>query len=283
MNDGFLYPYPVYMEHQVQACKILLVNETITLAYKKTIFLFLFICIFQIFSCATDKTRFGKKAGLLENMGNSLFLAGKPREALPYLLETEKMEPLNPVVQRELALIYQNIYQYDLAFVHIEKAIKLKPDFSEAYNDMGVFYSQQGKLEDALDCFNKALKNVLYKTPYFAYHNIGLVYFRMKDYNKAIEFYKKSISLSPSYMEAYFDLANTYEVLGDNVKTINTYKKIIDLGPGSLAPYLALAKVYKKTGQIDMAIDKLNYIVGIDPRSPIAHEAIKLLDEIQSR
>ena len=271
------------MEHQVRACKIVLVNETITLAYKKIFFLFLFICIFQIFSCATDNTRHGKKAGLLENMGNSLFLAGKPREALPYLLETEKMEPLNPVVQRELALIYQNINQYDLAFVHIKKAIKLKPDFSEAYNDMGVFYSQQGKLEDALDCFNKALKNVLYKTPQFAYHNIGLVYFRMKDYNKAVEFYLKSISLSPNYMEAYFDLANTYEVLGDNVKTINTYKKIIDLGPGSLAPYLALAKVYKKTGQIDMAIDKLNYIVGIDPRSPIAHEAIKLLDEIQSR
>ena len=261
-----------------------MVNEKIILVSKRTISLLLIISIFQIFSCATNNTRLNKdeKARLLKNMGNSLFYAGKPRDALPYLLKAEKIDPLNPDIQRELALVYREIKQYDLAFVHFKEAIKLKPDFSEAYNDMGVLYSLQGKVDEALECFNKAVKNILYRTPHFAYHNMGLVYFKMKDYSRAIEFYKKALSVSPGYVEAYFGIAEIYELLGENEKAILTYDQIKKQAPESLVPYLAQAELYRKTGQIDKSIDNLNYIIGIDPRSQVAREAIKLLEEIQS-
>lgn len=243
------------------------------------------IVLILSFSCAGTLTQSSKKdkAKVLERLGNSLFVQGNAREGLAKLLDAEKLDPSSPYIQHEIALVYMKLNQFDLSLQHFKRAIDLKPDFSDAYNNMGILYSQKGDWKNALTYFNKALSNILYRTPQFAYHNMGLVYFQMKDYTRAIELYKKAISLSPDYTEAYFDLAHTYEVLGENDKAVDTYEKIIELKPDSLPPYLALAKLYRKTGQIDAAYAKLNYIVGTDPRSPIAREAIKMMEEIKSR
>ena len=37
------------------------------------------------------------------------------------------------------------------------KALSLKPDSAEAYNNMGVTLKEQGKLEEAIEAYNKAL------------------------------------------------------------------------------------------------------------------------------
>ena len=41
--------------------------------------------------------------------------------------------------------------------------------------------------------FEKAASNILYRTPHFAYRNIGLVHFNRKDYHMAIELFQVSI------------------------------------------------------------------------------------------
>lgn len=250
---------------------------------KKTIYLLLILFLFEIFSCTTNyRQNKNEKFYLLKNMGNSLFLAGKPREALPYLLKAEKIDPSNPDIQRELALVYQDIKQYDLAIVHYKEAIELKPDFSEAYNDLGVSYSQQGRLDWAMDCFNKAVQNILYTTPHFAYHNMGLIHIKKNDIEKAIHYYQKAIELEPDYSAAYFDMGRAYELSGRYNDAESTYKKIMEIIPSSLIPHLELARVYKKTGQMEKSVDKLNFIIGTDPRSTVAREALKMLEVIRS-
>jgi type IV pilus assembly protein PilF len=238
-----------------------------------------------LFSCAGTVPSSSKKETAMgyQRLGNSLFLQGNTREALVQLLEAEKLDSANADLQQELALVYQKLDQFDLSLKHFKKAIDLKPDFPDAYNNMGTLYSQKMDWENALKCFEKAANNILYHTPQFAYHNMGLVYFHKKDYQRAIELYQKAISLSPEYEPAYFDLAKVYELLEENDKAFVIYEKIIDLVPDSLVSYLAMARLYYKTGQSDKAIEKINFIVGTDPRSPIAREAIKLLETIQSR
>ncbi len=238
-----------------------------------------------LFSCAGSVPNLSKKEKALayQRLGNSLFIQGNARDALVQLLEAEKLDNRNPDLQHDLALVYQKLDQFDLSLRHFRKAIDLKPDFPDAYNNMGTLYSQKLDWDNAMKCFEKAASNILYRTPHFAYHNMGLVYFHKKDYQRAIELYQKAISLSPGYEPAYFDLAKAYELIGQNDRAFSTYEKIIDIVPDSLASYLAMARLYHKTGQIEKAKEKINFIVGTDPRSQIAREAIKLLEEIQSR
>ena len=37
------------------------------------------------------------------------------------------------------------------------KALAIKPDYAEAYNNMGIALKEQGKLEEAIEAYNKAL------------------------------------------------------------------------------------------------------------------------------
>ena len=50
-----------------------------------------------------------EKAAALERLGNSLFLQGNAREGLAKLLEAEKLDPANPEIQHEIAIIYQKL------------------------------------------------------------------------------------------------------------------------------------------------------------------------------
>jgi type IV pilus assembly protein PilF len=238
-----------------------------------------------LFSCAgtMPSATSKEKAKAYQRLGNSLFMQGNTRDALVQLLEAEKLDHSNADLQHELALVYQKMNQFDLSLKYFNKAIDLRADFPDAYNNMGTLYSQKMDWENAIKCFEKAASNILYRTPHYAYHNMGLVYFHQKDYQRAIELYQKAISISPEYEPAYFDLAKVYELLEENDKAFDTYKKIIDIVPDSLTSYLAMARLYYKTGQKEMAIDKINFIIGTDPRSQIAREAMKLLEEIQSR
>ena len=52
------------------------------------------------------------------------------------------------------------------------KALAIKPDYAEAYNNMGMFSQEQGKLEEAIEAYNKALA---IKPDYAdAYNNMGM-------------------------------------------------------------------------------------------------------------
>ena len=41
------------------------------------------------------------------------------------------------------------------------KALAIKPDYAEAYNNMGIALKDQGKLEEAIEAYNKALASSL--------------------------------------------------------------------------------------------------------------------------
>src|SRR4030042_4345760 len=85
-------------------------------------------------SLKTDDTKASARA--LEDMGIALVRQGNPREGLAYLLKAEEIDPNNPDIEYQLAIVYQDIEAYDLALQHFKKAIRLKLDFSDAINDM---------------------------------------------------------------------------------------------------------------------------------------------------
>jgi hypothetical protein len=69
------------------------------------------------------------------------------------------------------------------------------------------------KYEEAIICYENALK-VNTKSPEI-YNDLGSTYFKMGFYNKALENYNKSILLSKSYADAYFNRAMLKLLNGD--------------------------------------------------------------------
>ena len=63
--------------------------------------------------------------------------------------------------------------KFDVSIETYNKAISLKPDYAEAYNNMGAALKDQGKMEDALKAFDKTIK--LKPNHIEAYNNIGII------------------------------------------------------------------------------------------------------------
>lgn len=93
--------------------------------------------------------------------------------------------------------------EYEKAIGHYTKAIRLKPDLVEAYNNRGVAYGYKGKFDQAIQDFNKAIDlNPQHAT---VYNNRGNAYKVKDDVDQAIRDYTKAIDLNPQHAEAYYN------------------------------------------------------------------------------
>jgi tetratricopeptide (TPR) repeat protein len=74
--------------------------------------------------------------------------------------------------------------------------------------DEGVALSRDGKYDDSVAAFNRAI--ALNPKCQDCFYNIGFAYSQKKDYAQAEENYKKALEVKPDYAEAYNGLANIY-------------------------------------------------------------------------
>ena len=108
----------------------------------------LFLILLLIFpvSCATNRTGELRRAEALRNLGNALVAEGKVRQGYGELLKAHKLDPKNPELNQELALACRGLDKYDLALQYFNRALKLKPDFPEARNNMGTVVPAHGEV-----------------------------------------------------------------------------------------------------------------------------------------
>ena len=101
--------------------------------------------------------------------------------------------PYEPVLWNILGASRSQIGMLEEAIDAYKKTISLRPDYAEAYSNMGVAYRNMGKPDEAIDTYKKAIS--IY--PYYAesYNNMGIVLKDQGNYGDAVNAYKKSISL----------------------------------------------------------------------------------------
>lgn len=101
------------------------------------------------------------------------------------------------------------------AIEYLNNAIKLQPDYAEAYIGRGFAYFSLGQHQRAIEDFNKAIRLKPDNTD--AYVSRGLSYNGLGQYQRAIEDYNEAIRLKPDYAEAYVSRGNAYANLGQRV------------------------------------------------------------------
>ena len=92
---------------------------------------------------------------------------------------------------------------YQEAITHYAAALKLKPDFLEAYRNRGRTYYFLNEYTEAIQDYSKAIE----LAPKYVelYHDRGLVYFAKGDLDSAFEDYNKGIELDPKDRMFYYE------------------------------------------------------------------------------
>ena len=111
----------------------------------------------------------------------------------------------------------------------IRGIIKDKPDFETAYLGLGNALKEQGKLEEAVEAYKKALA---VKPDYAdAYYNIGVTVQEQGKLEEAIEAYNKVLAIQPDYDDAYYNMGNVLKKQGKLEEAIEAYSKALAIKP----------------------------------------------------
>jgi len=86
----------------------------------------------------------------------------------------------------------------------------------------------QGREDLEIEDFEQAIK---INPDYFdAYHNLGYLYGKGNQLQKSLEYFNKALEINPAHTKALLDRSYTYHLLGNEKKSEEDLKKSCDLG-----------------------------------------------------
>lgn len=167
-----------------------------------------------------------------------------------YLESALILDPSNPAVQYELGslalsdALRQKETSADASDLlkkadeHLERAIGLKPDYAEAYLQMGVVRTHQNNKAEALRLFNVAMK-----------YNVELTLVKSAD------------------AELFYSLGVAYRSIQEYPLALNAFQRAISLIPGHANSLYQIALINEDQGDMKAALQIIQYLLGADPKN----------------
>jgi lipoprotein NlpI len=160
---------------------------------------------------------------------------------------------------------YRSKGDYDRAIHDFDQAIRLKPDFANAFNNRGIAYDYKGNYDRAIQDFDQAIR--LQPDYADAFNNRGLVYGEKGNYDRAIQDFDQAIRLRPAYAEALDNRAGAYLFKGDYDRAIQDYDQAIRVEPNNAGNFNDRAIAYNGKKNYHRALQDLDHAVQLSPRN----------------
>ena len=160
---------------------------------------------------------------------------------------------------------YNDINNYDISLPNLKYAAQLAPyngrilhALGSTYYNMNIFY----KAEETLQ------KTKKYKTEVNTYYNLGLLYSKTGQYEKAEEEFKQAVYLNPEFVKGYHYLGLLYFQKGDFDKAIGQWNEILKIEANLPNKYIVLNNLGIAYNKKEMPDKALEYFVQALPLVP---------------
>ena len=151
----------------------------------------------------------------------------------------------------------------------LDKALQLKPDFAEAYNNRGNTLQKLGRSNDALDSYDKALQiNPRYTE---AHNNQGLALHELGRMQEALDSFDKALQLKPDFAEAYNNRGLALRELGQLEKSLDSFDNALQFDPQCVNTCYNRGNVLRKLGRLQEALDSFDKALQLKPDLAEAH------------
>ena len=216
-------------------------------------------------------------------LGASRAKVGMLEKALHALNNSILLKPDYADAYYNLGYTLYYLEKLDEAIEAYKKCISLKPDYAEAYSNLGVALKNQDKLDEAIEAIKKSIS--LKPNDAEAFSNLGVALKNQGKFNESIEAHKKSILLRPSRAEAYNNLGNALKEYGRLEDALENYNKSISLKPDYAEAYCNMSYIYNLYGDLKKGLElyewrqKQQKPPVIAPRKNLIWDGVKPLSE----
>jgi tetratricopeptide (TPR) repeat protein len=148
---------------------------------------------------------------------------------------------------------YRDIKDNDRAMTDFGRAIQINPNYSEAYAYRGYVYLDKGDYDQAIADFNTAIRSLPDWTWLYSYR--GDAYRQKGDYDRAIADFSTAIRSFPDWTFLYSYRGDAYRQKGDYDRAIADCNEAIRLGASDWASvYECRGLAYEKKGNFSSAL-----------------------------
>jgi len=179
---------------------------------------------------------------------------GHMQDAVRELQLSLENDPDYPEANNAMGLLLHLAFRRpDEAVAHYERALKVRPTFSEARNNLANVHLDQGRYEQAIKLYELVLNDMVYPTPYIAQGNLGWAYYKKGETNRALENIKAAVTTNPAFCLGYKNLGLIYDETGRTEDACRQFTRYRENCPEVADAYMREGVCEAKRGQVDAA------------------------------
>jgi predicted O-linked N-acetylglucosamine transferase (SPINDLY family) len=250
----------------------------------------------QVLAQAPAHTLALYRSGLLELQD------GHPDTALALVEQAIAADAKEPRYHFVLGQALQALGRWDKAIDAYESALKLQPDFLDAWNSLGICRQRRGQFPQAATAYRRALllesKNagvmanlgtVLREMgeltqavdllraaadlePASTSHslNLGIAYWNQGNFAAAERTLNETLARAPHDADAVFNLGNALHGLGRQREAIDRYRQALKLRPDYVDALINLGNVHTELGEFASGMEAYDAALRAHPDSAVA-------------
>ena len=180
---------------------------------------------------------------------------------------------------------YYNQGDYDQALKICDEALKRQPENYYIYNLKARIYLVRGDLDTAMELCKASMD--IFKVNSSAYAIRAMIYYEMQDYPKVLEDCQTAMRLNPNDALAYnvrgrLEMKAAQADIRELDKAIADYTRSIELQPGDPKIYWNRAIAYSQKGDLASAAADLRMIISLTRDPELVRKAELFLEEINA-
>lgn len=163
-------------------------------------------------------------------------------------------------------------YHYGKLFEEAEEAyqgaLKRRPNFPEATDNLAALVA---KNQATLAAASAAYEDLTGHVDYRFYYDLGLEFFRKKNYPEAAAAFEKTVDLKDDFAQAYNNIGYTYLMQRKREEAIKPLRKAVDLKSDFPQALSNLGYALYRTGQYEEAIKYMRKDIALRPNRGQSH------------
>jgi Flp pilus assembly protein TadD len=149
------------------------------------------------------------------------------------------------------------------AVLQYNKAIKIRPEFAMAHNNLGAALSRKGELKEAIYHFNEAVN--IHPDYATAHNNLATVLLTQGKFEEALSHYREAIRINPEDECTRKNLANFLFNQGRTDEALSHYNKVLLFNPEDWDTHYKLGRILIKQDKVNEALNHFSEAIKLNP------------------